>query len=134
RDVGVLLRRQPSLTAVRPSHCPPLQRFLEVSDAAGLYVVCEGDFETHGFHADSTWGGDGTGAAEGPARNPLFEASLVERTQRFVRRDRNHASIIMWSIGNEAASGPVTEAMVQTVRETDPSRPVIYEQDYRADY
>src|SRR5699024_1102454 len=45
-----------------------------------------------------------------------------------------HASIIMWSIGNEAASGPVTEAMVQTVRETDPSRPVIYEQDYRADY
>ena len=134
QDIDVALMKQHNLNAVRTSHYPPHQRFLEVCDEAGLYVICEGDFETHGFHADSTWGEDGTGAAEGPARNPLFEASLVERTQRFVRRDRNHASIIMWSIGNEAASGPVTEAMVQTVRETDPSRPVIYEQDYRADY
>lgn len=134
QDLDVALMKQHNLNAVRTSHYPPHQRFLEVCDEAGLYVICEGDFETHGFHADSTWGEDGTGAAEGPAQNPLFEESLVERSERFVRRDRNHASIVMWSIGNEAASGPVTEAMVARVRETDATRPVIYEQDYAAEY
>lgn len=134
QDLDVALMKQHNLNAVRTSHYPPHQRFLEVCDEVGLYVVCEGDFETHGFHADSTGGEDGTGAAEGPAQNPLFEESLVERSERFVRRDRNHASIVMWSIGNEAASGPVTEAMVATVRETDSTRPVIYEQDYAAEY
>ncbi|MDN5901316.1 MAG: DUF4981 domain-containing protein, partial [Brachybacterium sp.] len=134
QDLDVALMKQHNLNAVRTSHYPPHQRFLEVCDEAGLYVICEGDFETHGFHTDSTWGEDGTGAAEGPAQNPLFEESLVERSERFVLRDRNHASIVMWSIGNEAASGPVTEAMVAAVRETDPTRPVIYEQDYAAEY
>ena len=134
QDLDVALMKQHNLNAVRTSHYPPHQRFLDVCDEAGLYVICEGDFETHGFHADSTWGEDGTGAAEGPAQNPLFEESLVERSDRFVRRDRNHASIVMWSIGNEAASGPVTEAMVAQVRATDSTRPVIYEQDYAAEY
>ncbi|MGP9538475.1 glycoside hydrolase family 2 TIM barrel-domain containing protein [Brachybacterium sp. AOP43-C2-M15] len=134
QDLDVALMKQHNLNAVRTSHYPPHQRFLEVCDEAGLYVICEGDFETHGFHADSTWGEDGTGAAEGPAQNPLFEESLVERSERFVRRDRNHASIVLWSIGNEAASGPVTEAMVARVRATDATRPVIYEQDYAAEY
>ncbi|MGO1894513.1 MAG: glycoside hydrolase family 2 TIM barrel-domain containing protein [Brachybacterium sp.] len=134
QDLDVALMKQHNLNAVRTSHYPPHQRFLDVCDEAGLYVICEGDFETHGFHADSTWGEDGTGAAEGPAQNPLFEESLVERSDRFVRRDRNHASIVMWSIGNEAASGPVTEAMVAQVRATDDTRPVIYEQDYAAEY
>lgn len=134
QDVDAAMMKQHNLNAVRTSHYPPHQRFLEVCDEVGLYVICEGDFETHGFHADSTWGEDPSGAAEGPARNPLFEESLVERSERFVRRDRNHASIVMWSIGNEAASGPVTEAMVQAVRRTDPTRPVIYEQDYAAEY
>src|SRR5699024_7185658 len=123
QDLDVALMKQHNLNAVRTSHYPPHQRFLDVCDEAGLYVICEGDFETHGFHADSTWGEDGTGAAEGPAQNPLFEESLVERSERFVLRDRHHASIIMWSIGNEAASGPVAEAMVARVRETDPTRP-----------
>ncbi|WP_246955010.1 glycoside hydrolase family 2 TIM barrel-domain containing protein [Brachybacterium sp. Marseille-Q7125] len=134
QDLDAALMKQHNLNAVRTSHYPPHQRFLEVCDEVGLYVICEGDFETHGFHADSTWGEDPTGAAEGPARNPLFEESLVERSERFVRRDRNHPSIVMWSIGNEAASGPVTEKMVAAVRRTDPTRPVIYEQDYAAEY
>ncbi|MEE1650849.1 glycoside hydrolase family 2 TIM barrel-domain containing protein [Brachybacterium sp. J144] len=134
QDLDVQLMKQHNLNAVRTSHYPPHQRFLDVCDELGLYVICEGDFETHGFHADSTWGEDGSGAAEGPARNPLFRESLEERSRRFVRRDRNHASIVLWSIGNEAASGPVTEAMVAAVRETDPTRPVSYEQDYAAEY
>src|SRR5699024_92134 len=95
QDIDVTILKQHNLNAVRTSHYPPHQRFLEMCVEAGLYVICEGDFETHGFHTDSSWGEDGTGAAEDRARNSLFEASQVERTQRFVRRDRNHASIIM---------------------------------------
>ena len=134
QDLDVALMKQHNLNAVRTSHYPPHQRFLEVCDEAGLYVICEGDFETHGFHADSTWGEDPTGAAERPADNPMYEELLVERTERFVLRDRNHASIVMWSIGNEAATGTVTDAMIAAVREVDPTRPVIYEQDYRCDH
>ena len=134
QDLDVALMKQHNLNAVRTSHYPPHQRFLEVCDETGLYVICEGDFETHGFHVDSTWGEDGTGAAERPAADDRFRPMLCERSERFVLRDRNHASIVMWSIGNEASTGPVTEAMIETVRATDPTRPVIYEQDYRADH
>ena len=134
QDLDVALMKQHNLNAVRTSHYPPHQRFLEVCDEMGLYVICEGDFETHGFHVDSTWGEDGTGAAERPAADDRFRPLLCERTERFVLRDRNHSSIVMWSIGNEASTGPVTEAMIETVRATDPSRPVIYEQDYRAEH
>jgi len=134
QDLDVALMKQHNLNAVRTSHYPPHQRFLELCDEAGLYVICEGDFESHGFHVDSTWGEDATGAAERPAADERFRETLCERTERFVLRDRNHSSIVMWSIGNEASTGPVTEAMIETVRATDPTRPVIYEQDYRADH
>ncbi|MBB5830365.1 glycoside hydrolase family 2 TIM barrel-domain containing protein [Brachybacterium aquaticum] len=132
QDLDVGLMKQHNLNAVRTSHYPPHQRFLEVCDEVGLYVICEGDFETHGFHVDSTWGEDATGAPQRPAADDRFRETLCERSSRFVRRDRNHASIVMWSIGNESSTGPVTEAMIQAVRDTDPTRPVIYEQDYRA--
>ncbi|PWH06437.1 beta-galactosidase [Brachybacterium endophyticum] len=131
QDLDVALMKQHNINAVRTSHYPPHQRFLDVCDEAGLYVVCEGDFEAHGFHADTT-GEDTTGAARRPADDPRFRESLLERTERFVRRDLNHPSIVIWSIGNEAATGENTTAMIQRVRETDPTRPVIYEQDYRA--
>jgi beta-galactosidase len=133
QDLDVALMKRHNLNAVRTSHYPPHQRFLELCDEAGLYVICEGDFESHGFHVDSTWGEDATGAAERPAADERFRELLCERTERFVLRDRNHSSIVMWSIGNEASTGPVTEAMIETVRATDPTRPVIYEQDYRAE-
>ncbi|MCW1805075.1 glycoside hydrolase family 2 TIM barrel-domain containing protein [Brachybacterium squillarum] len=133
QDLDVALMKRHNLNAVRTSHYPPHQRFLEVCDEQGLYVICEGDFEAHGFHADSTWGDDPTGAARRPADDPRFLETLVERTDRFVRRDRNHASIVLWSIGNEAATGSVTTAMIQAVRDADATRPVLYEQDYRTD-
>ncbi|MGY5765506.1 glycoside hydrolase family 2 TIM barrel-domain containing protein [Brachybacterium sp. DNPG3] len=133
QDLDAALMKRHNLNAVRTSHYPPHQRFLEVCDQVGLYVICEGDFEAHGFHTDTTWGEDPTGAAERPADDERFRASLVERSDRFVRRDRNHASIILWSIGNEASTGRVTTAMIEAVRAADPTRPVIYEQDYRTD-
>jgi len=132
QDLDVALMKRHNINAVRTSHYPPHQRFLEVCDEAGLYVICEGDFEAHGFHLDIT-GEDATGAAERPAASELFRESLIERTDRFVRRDLNHPSIVLWSIGNEASTGPVTDAMIERVRAVDPTRPVIYEQDYLAE-
>jgi beta-galactosidase len=131
QDLDAALMKQHNINAVRTSHYPPHQRFLEVCDEVGLYVIDEGDFEAHGFHADTT-GEDPTGAAKRPADDPQFTESLLERTDRFVRRDLNHPSIVIWSIGNEASTGRNTTAMIERVREVDPTRPVIYEQDYRA--
>ncbi|MBK0330746.1 beta-galactosidase [Brachybacterium sp. MASK1Z-5] len=131
QDLDAALMKQHNINAVRTSHYPPHQRFLEVCDEAGLYVVDECDFEAHGFHADTT-GEDTIGAAKRPADDPQFTDSLLERTDRFVRRDLNHPSIVIWSIGNEASTGRNTTAMIERVREVDPTRPVIYEQDYRA--
>ncbi|MCG7309422.1 glycoside hydrolase family 2 TIM barrel-domain containing protein [Brachybacterium sp. ACRRE] len=131
QDLDAALMKQHNINAVRTSHYPPHQRFLDVCDEVGLYVVDECDFEAHGFHADTT-GEDSTGAAKRPADDPQFTESLLERTDRFVRRDLNHSSIVIWSIGNEASTGQNTTAMIERVREVDPTRPVIYEQDYRA--
>jgi beta-galactosidase len=131
QDLDAALMKRHNINAVRTSHYPPHQRFLEVCDEVGLYVIDEGDFEAHGFHADTT-GEDTIGAAKRPADDPQFTDTLLERTDRFVRRDLNHPSIVIWSIGNEAATGRNSTAMIQRVREVDPTRPVIYEQDYRA--
>jgi len=133
QDADIALMKRHNVNAVRTSHYPPHQRFLDLCDEAGLYVICEGDFEAHGFHADDT-GEDPSGKAARPAADERFTASLVERTDRFVHRDRHHPSIVLWSIGNEASTGPNTEAMIARVRELDATRPVIYEQDYLAEH
>lgn len=132
-DRDVELMKLHNLNAVRTSHYPPHPRFLEVCDEAGLYVLVDGDFEAHGFHSDSTWGEDPSGRAERPADDPQFKDALVERTRRFIARDRNSTSVVIWSLGNEAATGQVTDAMFDAAEAADPTRPVIYEQDYRTD-
>ncbi|WP_058234621.1 glycoside hydrolase family 2 TIM barrel-domain containing protein [Devriesea agamarum] len=129
QDLDVQLMKQHNINAVRTSHYPPHQRFLDLCDEAGLYVVCEGDFETHGFHADCT-GEEKRGAGHRPAMDTRFLSTLVERTERFVHRDKNHPSIVMWSIGNESGTGVCTDAMIDAIHAIDPDRLRIYEQDY----
>ena len=133
QDLDAQLMKLHNINAVRTSHYPPHQRFLDVCDEVGLYVICEGDFEAHGFHHGP--GEDGEqGRRERPADDPRFLDSLVERTDRFLRRDRNHPSIILWSIGNEASTGVCTDAMMRHVKELDPTRPLVYEQDHRCEH
>ncbi|MCG7427040.1 beta-galactosidase [Helcobacillus sp. ACRRO] len=128
-DRDLELMKQHNVNAVRTSHYPPHPRFIERCDELGMYVICEGDFEAHGFHLDRTESDD-RGTQRRPANDPRFEKTLVERTRRFLHRDKNHASIIMWSIGNESSTGTVTDAMCAAVREMDDGRLLIYEQDY----
>jgi beta-galactosidase len=119
----VLLMKRHNINAVRTSHYPPDPRFLDLCDAYGLYVVDECDLETHGFFPpEGEIGGN-------PADEPAWREELVHRMRRMVERDKNHPSIIMWSLGNESGSGRNLSAMAQWARERDPSRPLHYERD-----
>ncbi|MFI7065537.1 glycoside hydrolase family 2 TIM barrel-domain containing protein [Kribbella sp. NPDC050124] len=117
----LLVMKQHNINAIRTSHYPPDTRLLELCDELGFWVMDECDYETHGFFLLG-WRGN-------PADDPAFEAASVDRMRRLVERDKNHPSVIMWSLGNEAGVGRNLTAMASWTRERDPSRPVHYEGD-----
>ncbi|MGD9419778.1 MAG: glycoside hydrolase family 2 TIM barrel-domain containing protein [Verrucomicrobiota bacterium JB025] len=110
-----------NMNAVRCSHYPNDPRFLELCNEIGLYVVDEANIETHG----TGWGGNAKGSL---ARVKSWIPAHLDRVQNMLERDKNHPSIIMWSIGNEAGDGICIKACSKYLRERDPSRPVHYEQ------
>jgi beta-galactosidase len=118
----VLLMKAHNINAVRTAHYPPHPRFLELCDELGLYVIDECDLETHGF-----WP---LGWRANPSDDPAWEGAMVDRMRRTVERDKNHASIVMWSLGNESGSGRNLGAMAAWARARDPSRPLHYEHDW----
>jgi beta-galactosidase/beta-glucuronidase len=118
----VLLMKSHNINAVRTSHYPPHPRFLDLCDEYGLYVIDECDLETHGFMAD----------AKNPTKDPQFEAACIDRMDRTVRRDINHPSVILWSLGNEADFGPNLMKMAAHARQLD-DRPIHYEGDRNLD-
>src|SRR5215210_1781768 len=119
RDVELM--KAHNVNAVRTSHYPPHPRFLELCDELGLYVMAECDLETHGFELVG-WRGN-------PSDDPRWRAAYLDRIARTVERDKNHPSIVMWSLGNESGIGSNLAATAAWVRGRDPSRPVHYEHD-----
>ncbi|KUJ69646.1 beta-galactosidase [Streptomyces albus subsp. albus] len=117
----LLLMKRHNINAVRTSHYPPHPAFLELCDELGLWVVDECDLETHGFHAVG-WRGN-------PVDDDRWTPALLDRAARMVERDKNHPSVIVWSLGNECGTGRGLTAMADWIRERDPSRPVHYEGD-----
>ncbi|MEU4607003.1 glycoside hydrolase family 2 TIM barrel-domain containing protein [Kribbella sp. NPDC023972] len=117
----LLVMKQHNINAIRTSHYPPDSRLLELCDELGFWVMDECDYETHGFFLLG-WRGN-------PADDPAFEAASVDRMRRLVERDKNHPSVIMWSLGNEAGVGRNLSAMAEWTRQRDPSRPLHYEGD-----
>ncbi|HEY1573028.1 MAG TPA: glycoside hydrolase family 2 TIM barrel-domain containing protein [Pseudonocardiaceae bacterium] len=122
----VLLMKRHNINAVRTSHYPPDTAFLEVCDEYGLWVVDECDLETHGFLMVG-WQGN-------PSDDPAWRDALLDRMARMVERDKNHPSVIMWSLGNESGTGANLAAMADWTHERDPSRPVHYEGDGNCTY
>lgn len=122
----VLLMKQHNVNAVRTSHYPPDPYFLELCDEYGLWVIDECDLETHGF-GGLDWAGN-------PSDDPRWAESYVDRMRRTVERDKNHPSIVLWSLGNEAHTGRNLAAMAEWARDRDPSRPVHYEGDFECEY
>ncbi len=119
----IILMKQHNINAVRTSHYPDDPRWYDLCDQYGLYLIDECDLETHGFIHIKNWGGN-------PAEDPAWRDACVDRMVRMVERDKNHPSIIIWSLGNEAHFGCNHEAMAAVARALDPSRPIHYEGDY----
>ncbi|PYY33809.1 beta-galactosidase [Curtobacterium sp. MCJR17_055] len=120
------LMKRSNVNAIRTSHYPPHPRVLDLADELGFWVVLECDLETHGFEALG-WQGN-------PSDDPAWEDAYLDRIARTVERDKNHASIVMWSLGNESGTGRNLAAMAQWVHARDTERPVHYEGDYTGEY
>ncbi|MFJ9542299.1 glycoside hydrolase family 2 TIM barrel-domain containing protein [Streptomyces sp. NPDC101225] len=115
-----------NVNAIRTSHYPPHPRLLDLADELGFWVVLECDLETHGF-GKVDWAGN-------PSDDPTWRAACLDRVRRTVERDKNHPSIVIWSLGNEAGTGSNLAAMSAWVHARDAERPVHYEGDYTGDY
>jgi len=115
-EEDVRLMKQFNFNAVRTSHYPNHPDFYQLCDQYGLYVVDEANVESHGMEPCSRLSED-----------PLWLNAYVERMTRLVLRDRNHPSIIIWSLGNESGFGKNHHLMYQWTKATDPTRPIQYE-------
>ena len=120
--VDIDLMKRHNINAVRTSHYPNDPRWYALCDEAGLWVMDECDLETHGFGYDEK-------TVSNPVHNPAFFDACVDRMERLVLRDRNMASVIMWSLGNESGLGEAHRLMKAKAKELD-NRPVHYETDY----
>ena len=126
RREDLLLMKRHNINAVRTSHYPPHPDFLALCDELGLWVIDECDLETHGFSL--------VGWAGNPSADPVWRPALLDRMRRMVERDKNHPSIIIWSLGNEAGTGENLAAMADWAHDRDPGRPIHYEGDYDSPY
>lgn len=121
------LMKQLNMNAIRTSHYPNTSEFLNLCDELGFYVIDETDIELHGFVYYR--GGYCYRAfdPEHPSENPEWTGLFIDRVARMVARDRNHPSVFMWSMGNEADYGNNFAKMCHYCHEVDPSRLVHYE-------
>ncbi|HLP36026.1 glycoside hydrolase family 2 TIM barrel-domain containing protein [Lacibacter sp.] len=120
----IQLMKQYNINAVRTAHYPNDPLWLKLCDEYGLYVVDEANVEIHGMGVlpgkiDTT---------NHPAYQPEWAPAIMDRIKRMVERDKNHASVIIWSMGNECGNGNVFRDAYQWMKERDKSRPVLFEQ------
>ncbi len=108
-----------NLNAVRTSHYINHPYWYHLCDTLGLYVIDEADLETHGFQFARDW--------SRLSEDPEWEQAYLDRAIRMIERDKNHPSIIMWSLGNESGYGRNHDRMAKWIRGRDPSRPIHYE-------
>ncbi len=116
QDIRIM--KELNMNAVRTCHYPDDPRWYDLCDQYGIYVVAEANFESHGM---------GYGERR-LAQDPLYRQTVVERNEHNVMVQKNHPSIIVWSLGNESGYGANFEAAYDAVKAIDKSRPVQYEQ------
>ena len=120
-EEDIRLMKQANINFLRTSHYPDREYLYELCDKWGIYVMDEANHETHGYgYANKVMGED-----------LMFQKAHVDRTESLVKRDFNHPSIILWSLGNEGGVGPNIEAMYNKVKELDTTRPPFYDSDRR---
>ncbi len=117
----ILLMKRFNVNAVRTCHYPNDPRWYDLCDEYGLYLIDEANIESHGV-----W--------DEPTKDPVWRTAFMERGQRMVARDKNHPSIVIWSLGNESGHGPNHEALADWIHDYDPTRPVHYESAHDEPY
>ena len=110
----LVLMKQHGINAVRTSHYPNDAVLYDLCDQLGLYVVDEADLETHAY-------------LRSLLKDPRWGSAVLERITRMAQRDKNHPSIIVWSLGNESGSAPILHAAAEWLRQWDGTRPIQYE-------
>lgn len=115
----IVMMKRHNINAVRNSHYINHPYWYALCDQYGLYVIDEADLETHGFQFFGNW--------SALSDNPVWEKAYLDRAKRMVERNKNHPSIIFWSLGNESGFGRNHVKMADWIRSTDPSRPIHYE-------
>ena len=108
------LMKEAHINAVRLAHYPNCPRWYELCDSVGMYLMDEADCETHGLRGTL-------------ASTPDWGDAFLDRAIGMAERDKNHPSVIFWSLGNESGYGPNQAAMSAWLHEFDPTRPVHYE-------
>jgi len=116
RDIELM--KQHNVNAVRTSHYPNTPLWYDLTDQYGLYVIDEANIESHGF---------GSNPKNRLANDPAWTPAHLDRMARMVERDKNHPSVVIWSMGNEAGDGLNFAETYKWTKRRDPSRPVHYE-------
>jgi beta-galactosidase len=143
----LLLMKENSINALRTSHQPNNPKLLGLCDELGLWVIDEADLECHGFSVavSRTMAAPPSmtyaerqalsfnEAAKFTSDNPAWEAAYLDRMRSMVQRDKNHPSVIIWSLGNEAFYGRNHQAMYHYGKKVDPGRLIHYEGDSQAE-
>lgn len=142
----LLLMKRHNINALRTSHYPAHPRLYDMADELGLWVMDEADLECHGFYDavarpldipeemdyEARKALTFPQAAKFTSDNPDWREAYVDRIRQLIQRDKNHPSVIMWSLGNEAFYGQNHAAMYDYAKSVDPERPVHYEGDVKA--
>jgi beta-galactosidase len=115
RDIKLM--KQHNINAVRTCHYPDDPRWYELCDYYGIYLIDEANIESHGM---------GYGE-KSLAKNPDWGPAHLDRMKRMLERDKNHPSVVIWSMGNEAGNGVNFEEGYRWLKQRDPSRPIHYE-------
>ncbi|HIF9422261.1 beta-galactosidase subunit alpha [Photobacterium damselae] len=124
-EKDLILMKQHNINSVRTAHYPNDPRFYELCDIYGLFVMAETDVETHGFA--------NVGDLSRITNDAAWEAVFVDRAERHVHAQKNHPSIIMWSLGNESGYGCNIRSMYAATKAIDDTRLVHYEEDRDAE-
>lgn len=119
------LWKENNINAVRTSHYPQDPEFYNMADQFGIYVIDEANLEMHGFGYNYT---------NHPVELPEWRDQFFDRETRMYERDKNHPSVIIWSMGNETQMGTHFRDIYNWFKETDPTRPVHYERAGLSDY
>lgn len=125
----LLLMKTHNINAIRTCHQINDPRLYDLADELGLYIMDEADLECHGCQMAV----EGTNPASPLSDNPAWEAAYLDRAMQMVQRDKNHPSIICWSLGNESFYGRNHKAMYHWIKSVDSTRPVHYEGDQGAE-